>query len=130
MSKFPADLRYTTSHEWARLDGQVATVGISWFAQDSLGDVVHVELPKKGAKVSKGQSVAEIESVKAVSEIYSPVSGTSVESNNGLDGDEENVNTTPYGAGWLFKGQISDASELASLMDVHAYEAHVAAESH
>lgn len=130
MSKFPADLRYTSSHEWARQDGQIVTVGISWFAQDALGDVVHVELPKKGARVSKGQSVAEIESVKAVSEIYSPVSGTIVEINTGLDGDEECVNTTPYGAGWLFKVAITDAAELGGLMDVHAYEAHVAAESH
>lgn len=130
MSKFPADLRYSESHEWARLGGGVVTVGITWFAQDSLGDVVHVELPKKGAKVSKGGSVAEIESVKAVSEIYSPVSGTVVEVNSALDGDEEQVNKAPYGGGWLFKVQASNPGELDGLLDVVAYEKHVAEQSH
>ena len=130
MSKFPANLRYTESHEWASAEGDVVTVGISWFAQDSLGDVVHVELPKKGAKVSKGQSVAEIESVKAVSEIYSPVSGTVVAVNTDLDGDEEQVNKEPYGAGWLFKVQASHPGELDGLLDVGAYEKHCAEQAH
>lgn len=130
MSKFPADLRYTESHEWARAEGDVITVGISWFAQDSLGDVVHVELPKKGAKVTKGQSVAEIESVKAVSEIYSPVSGTVIEVNSALDGDEEKVNKAPYGAGWLFKVAASHPQELDGLLDVGAYEKHCAEAAH
>ncbi len=130
MSKFPADLHYTESHEWARLEGDVVTVGITWFAQDSLGDVVHVEMPKKGAKVKKGQSIAEIESVKAVSEIYSPVDGEVVAINDDLDGDEEKVNKAPYGAGWLFKIRVAGAGALAGMMDVGAYERHVAAQDH
>lgn len=130
MSKFPADLRYTESHEWARLDGDVVTVGITWFAQDSLGDVVHVELPKVGAKVKKGGGVAEIESTKAVSEIYSPVDGEIVAVNDDIDGAEEAVNKTPYGAGWLFKVRVASPAAVTSLMDVGAYEAHVAAQDH
>ncbi len=130
MSKFPADLRYSESHEWARLDGDVVTVGISWFAQDSLGDVVHVEMPKKGAKVKKGQSIAEIESVKAVSEIYSPVDGEVIEINTGLDGEEEQVNQSPYGSGWLFKIRVAGKGALDGLMDVSTYEKHVAAQDH
>ena len=130
MSRFPADLRYTDSHEWARQDGDVVTVGISWFAQDSLGDVVHVEMPKRGRKVAKGESIAEIESVKAVSEIYSPVSGTVVEINTELDGNEEQVNKAPYGAGWLFKVRASHPHELSGLLDVGAYEKHCAEQAH
>lgn len=128
MSKYPADLSYTASHEWARLDGDVVTVGITWFAQDSLGDVVHVELPKKGTQVKKGQSISEIESVKAVSSIYSPVDGEVIEVNTGLDGEEEQVNQWPYGSGWLFKIRVSGKGALEGMMNVAAYEAHVAAE--
>lgn len=128
MSKFPAHLRYTNSHEWARAEGDLVVVGITWFAQDALGDVVHVELPKTGRKVAKGDSVAEIESVKAVSEIYSPVAGEIVAVNGDLDGAEDAVNTDPYGGGWLFK--VRAHGGLDDLMDVAAYEAHVAAEQH
>lgn len=130
MSKFPADLRYTESHEWARQEGELVTVGITWFAQDSLGDVVHVELPKVGARVQKGQSVAEIESVKAVSEIYSPVAGEIVATNGDLDGNEEQVNKKPYADGWLFRVRVAGPGALADLLDVAAYEKHVAEASH
>lgn len=130
MSKFPADLRYTESHEWARLEGDVVTVGITWFAQDSLGDVVHVELPAVGKKVKKGASVAEIESTKAVSEIYSPVDGEIVAVNDDLDGNEESVNKAPYAKGWLFKVRVAGPAALADLLEVGAYEAHVAAQDH
>jgi glycine cleavage system H protein len=129
MSRFPADLHYAESHEWVRPEGDVLTVGITWFAQDSLGDVVHVELPRLGAHVTRGQSVAEIESVKAVSEIYAPVAGEIVEVNSELDGNEEVVNKDPYGGGWLFKVRAGHAA-LAGLMNASAYEKHVAEQDH
>lgn len=125
---FPTDLKYAASHEWVRIDGDIATVGITFFAQDQLGDVVFVDMPEVGAEVAKGDSLAEVESTKTVSDIYAPVSGQVVEVNEGLDGDEEQVNKDPYGAGWLFKIKLSDAGELASLMDAAAYQAHVAAQ--
>jgi glycine cleavage system H protein len=122
---FPSDLKYAASHEWVRIDGDIATVGITFFAQDQLGDVVFVDMPEVGADVAKGDSLAEVESTKTVSDIYAPVSGQVVEVNEGLDGDEEQVNKDPYGAGWLFKIKLSDAGELGSLMDAAAYQAHV-----
>lgn len=125
---FPSDLKYAASHEWVRIDGDIATVGITFFAQDQLGDVVFVDMPEVGADVSKGDSVAEVESTKTVSDIYAPVSGQVVAVNEALDGDEEQVNKDPYGAGWLFKIKLSDAGELASMMDAAAYQAHVAAQ--
>ncbi|MCK6505323.1 glycine cleavage system protein GcvH [Myxococcota bacterium] len=125
---FPSDLKYAASHEWVRIDGDIATVGITFFAQDQLGDVVFVDMPEVGADVARGDSVAEVESTKTVSDIYAPVSGQVVEVNEGLDGDEEQVNKDPYGAGWLFKIKVSDAGELGSLMDAAAYQAHVAAQ--
>jgi len=132
MSNTPGDLRYTSSHEWARVEGSsgVATIGITWFAQDSLGDVVHVELPKVGTSVHKGQSVAEIESVKAVSEIYSPVSGEVVAVNADLDGSEELVNSAPFADGWLFQVKMSHPAELDEMLASDAYETHVAASAH
>ena len=125
---FPSDLKYAASHEWVRIDGDIATVGITFFAQDQLGDVVFVDMPEVGAQVSKGDSLAEVESTKTVSDIYAPVSGQVVAVNEALDGDEEQVNKDPYGAGWLFKIKLSDAGELASMMDAAAYQAHVAAQ--
>lgn len=130
MSSYPAHLRYTSSHEWARREGDDVTVGITWFAQDSLGDVVHVELPRVGRKVTRGESVAEIESVKAVSEIYAPVAGEIVAVNQDLDGNEERVNKSPYDAGWLFRVRVTHPGDLEQLLDARAYETHVAAESH
>lgn len=122
---YPTELKYTPSHEWVRLDGDVATVGISWFAQDQLGDVVYVDLPEVGRAVSKGESVAEIESTKTVSGIYTPVSGEVVEVNEELSGSEEQVNRSPYDGGWLFKVRVADAAELDALLSSAAYQASV-----
>jgi glycine cleavage system H protein len=122
MMSYPADLKYAESHEWVRIDGDVATVGISWFAQDSMGDVVHVELAEVGDAVSKGSPACEIESVKAVSDVYAPVSGEVVEINEALEDAPETVNEDPYGGGWLFKVRISGAPD--GMMDAAAYQAH------
>ncbi len=119
---YPADLRYTESHEWVRIEGDVATVGISWFAQDSMGDVVHVELAEVGAALSKGSPACEIESVKAVSDVYAPASGEVIEINMRLEDTPEAVNEDPYGGGWLFKIRLSDGAE--GMLDATAYQAH------
>lgn len=124
---FPADLRYSKSHEWIRADG---TVGLSDFAQDSLGDVVHVELPEIGASFGVGDQAAEVESVKAVSDVYAPVAGSVAAVNEDLDGNEENINKDPYGTGWLFKLDLADTSDLNALMDAAAYEKFVAEQAH
>ncbi len=123
MSTIPADLRYAASHEWARLeaDGSVA-VGISDHAQEALGDVVFIELPEVGKTLSAGQEVGVVESVKAASDIYSPISGEVIEINNGLADSPESVNSDPYGS-WFFKLKPSDASELDKLLDAAAYKA-------
>ncbi|RME20488.1 MAG: glycine cleavage system protein GcvH [Deltaproteobacteria bacterium] len=117
----PSDLKYTESHEWVRIDGDVATVGITDFAQDQLGDVVFVDMPEVGAVVSKGDSIAEVESTKTVSDIYAPLSGTIEAVNENLDGNEELVNKEPYGEGWLFRIKLSDSGEVANLLDAAAY---------
>lgn len=117
----PSDLKYTESHEWVRIDGDVATVGITDFAQDQLGDVVFVDMPEVGAVVSKGDSIAEVESTKTVSDIYAPLSGTIEAINEDLDGNEELVNKEPYGKGWLFRIKLSDTGEVAGLLDAAAY---------
>ncbi len=127
--QFPADLEYTKDHEWIRVKDDLAVVGVTDFAQDALGDVVFIDMPEEGDEVSKGDSVAEIESVKAVSEVYCPVSGVIVAVNEDLDGNEESVNEDPYGA-WLFEIRMSDASELDDTMDVEAYKAFVAEQDH
>jgi glycine cleavage system H protein len=124
---YPSDLRYTKDHEWVRVEGTVGVVGITHHAQDALGDIVHVELPAVGKKVTKGGAAAEVESVKAVSEVFSPLSGTVLEVNGGLDGNESLINSDPHGEGWLFKIEIEKSEELADLMDAAAYttfEAH------
>ncbi len=121
---YPADLKYTESHEWVRLDGDVLTIGISWFAQDSMGDVVHVEPAEVGAQVEKGTPVCEIESVKAVSDVYSPVTGEVVAVNEALDDNPEAVNDEPYGGGWLFKVQIADPSVLSEFLGSADYQSH------
>jgi len=122
----PSDLRFTTSHEWVRVDGDTVTVGISAYAQSSLGDVVYVDMPEVDDAFDKGDELAEIESVKAVSNIYAPVSGTVTEVNEDLEDSPETVNEAPYGAGWLFKMTLSDASELDQLLDAAGYDAHTA----
>jgi glycine cleavage system H protein len=121
---YPNDRKYATSHEWVSVDGDTATVGISNHAQDALGELVYVDLPEVDDDVTAGESCAEVESTKAVSDIYSPVSGTVSEINEALDGNEQTVNEDPHGAGWLFKVTMSDPSELDKLMDGAAYSAH------
>jgi glycine cleavage system H protein len=122
----PADLKYSTEHEWVRVDGVRATIGITDYAQDALGDVVYVQVPDVGLAVVAHASVAEIESTKSVSEVYCPVSGSVVEVNGDLDATPEVVNEDPYGRGWLFVVELADATELDALMDAAAYEAFLA----
>ena len=117
----PEDLRYTKEHEWVRIDGAIATVGITDFAQHELGDVVFVELPAPGTSLSKGQAFGVIESVKAVSDIYAPLGGAVVEVNAEVGQRPELVNAEPYGVGWLIKIRVADTAELGDLMDAGAY---------
>jgi glycine cleavage system H protein len=121
--EFPEQLRYSEEHEWVALEGVRARVGITDFAQDSLGDVVYVELPGVGANVMAHAGCAEIESTKSVSEIFSPVTGTIVEVNSALDDAPEQVNADPYGAGWIFVIELADPTELDGLLDAAAYRA-------
>ena len=120
---YPSDLRYTDQHEWIRLEGDIAVVGITHHAQDQLGDIVHVELPAVGRQVKRGASACEVESVKAVSDVFAPLSGTVVEVNAGLDGNEAVINSDPHGQGWLFKLRLADTGELAGLLDAASYTA-------
>lgn len=122
---YPDGLLYHPEHDWALIEGDVATFGITWFAQDALGEVVFFEPPAVGSTVTKDASYAEIESVKAVSEVVSPLSGEIVEVNDALEAAPETINDDPYGAGWMVKVKLSDPSETASLMDKAAYEAHL-----
>tara|TARA_B110000977_G_C11012219_1_gene468108 strand:- start:48 stop:434 length:387 start_codon:yes stop_codon:yes gene_type:complete len=126
MSEFPAELKYASSHEWTRLesDGSVV-VGITDHAQDALGDVVYIELPEVGAHVDAGAEVAVIESVKAASDIYSPVTGDVTEINPALEDEPEAVNSSPYGDGWLFRIMPTDMASMADLMDADTYAATV-----
>ena len=124
---FPDELRYSAEHEWIALDGPRGRVGITDFAQDSLGDVVYVELPAVGANVVANASCAEVESTKSVSEIFSPVTGTIVEVNEALNDAPEQVNADPYGAGWIFVVELADPSEVDTLLDAAAYRALVEA---
>lgn len=126
MSKFPDNIKYAASHEWVRVDDDgIATVGISHHAQDALGDIVFVDLPELGATVNAKDEVAVVESVKAASDIYSPVSGEIVAINEALVDAPETVNSQPYDGGWFFKVEISDETELEDLMDAEAYAEHV-----
>jgi glycine cleavage system H protein len=125
LSKFPDDLKYAASHEWVRVDEDgVATVGISDHAQDALGDIVFVELPEPGTNVNARDEVSVVESVKAASDIYSPVSGEIVAVNEDLLEAPETVNSSPYDNGWFYKIKISDEAELDELMDAEAYSDH------
>jgi len=121
----PTDLRYATSHEWVRLDGEIATVGISDHAQEELTDVVFVELPALGRSVDAGDPTAVVESVKAASDIYAPIGGEVVEVNPDVEADPSLVNTDPYGKGWIFKLKVKNAADVASLMDADAYSAQI-----
>jgi glycine cleavage system H protein len=119
--EFPEALRYSKEHEWLAVDGSRARVGITDFAQDALGDVVFVQLPDVGATVGAAATVAEVESTKSVSDIYAPVGGSVVEVNESLNDAPEQLNTDPYGAGWIFVLEMSDPSEADGLMDAAAY---------
>jgi glycine cleavage system H protein len=123
---YPAQFKYSKDHEWIEVKGDVATVGITDYAQSELGDVVFVELPAAGAAVTAGKTFGSVESVKAVSEIYAPASGTVTEANAALVKGPEAINTDPHGAGWLIKIKLANAAELNSLMDAAAYEAFIA----
>lgn len=127
MQTIPEDLRYSKEHEWVRADGDLVTIGITHFAQDQLGDVVFVELPEKGASVRQHASLGVVESVKAASDVYAPVSGEVVERNLKVIESPELVNSSPYGDGWLVKVRMSDGDEMGALLDAAAYGEHVGA---
>jgi glycine cleavage system H protein len=118
---YPEDLKYHPEHDWARVEGDVATFGITWFAQDQLGEVVFFDPPEVGSSVSAGESYAEVESVKAVSDVFAPLSGEVTEVNAGLSDAPELINDDPYGQGWLARVKLSDPSEVDGLLDVGAY---------
>jgi glycine cleavage system H protein len=118
---YPDDLKYHREHDWARIDGDTATLGITWYAQDALGEIVHFEPPQEGASVARDESYGEVESVKAVSDLISPLSGEVVEVNGTVAEAPETVNDDPYGRGWLVKIRLSDAAEVEDLLDVGAY---------
>ena len=122
-ASYPDDLLYHPEHDWVRLDGDTAIFGITWFAQDALGEVVFFEPPEVGSTVSKDEPYAEVESVKAVSDVIAPMSGEIVEVNTALSDKPETINDDPYGEGWLVRVKLSDESEKDSLMDAAAYTA-------
>ena len=124
MSEFPADLKYANSHEWARLESDgIVVVGITDHAQDALGDIVFIELPESGADVDAGAEIAVVESVKAASDIYSPVSGEVVEVNSALEDEPELVNSSPYEDGWLFTVRVNPSDDFSNLLDAEGYQA-------
>jgi glycine cleavage system H protein len=118
---YPDDLKYHPEHDWARIDGEEAELGITWYAQDALGELVHFEPPEEGAAITKDESYGEVESVKAVSEVIAPLSGEVVAVNQQVVDAPETVNEDPYGEGWLVRVRISDASEAEGLLDADAY---------
>ena len=122
---YPSDYRYTKEHEWIKVSGNIGTIGITDYAQHELGDVVFVELPAVGAKITAGQVFGTVESVKAVSEIFAPVSGEVTEANTALTSTPETLNSDPHGAAWLIKAKLSNPGEVSSLMDVAAYGAFI-----
>ncbi|MHB8656877.1 MAG: glycine cleavage system protein GcvH [Solirubrobacteraceae bacterium] len=122
-ASYPDELRYHPEHDWARIEGDQATFGITWYAQDLLGEVVFFEAPKVGAQVTKDEPYTEVESVKAVSDVFAPLSGEVVEVNGALSDGPETINEDPYGEGWLVKVKLSDPSEADSLMDSQTYRA-------
>jgi len=121
-ASYPEDLKYHAEHDWARIEGDTATFGITWYAQDALGEVVFFDPPEVGTSVSKDQAYTEVESVKAVSDVIAPLSGEIVEVNEDLSDSPEKVNSDPYGEGWMVKVKLSDQSELDQLMDVNQYK--------
>jgi glycine cleavage system H protein len=123
---YPEELRYHEQHDWARIEDGEATLGITWFAQDALGELVHVEAPEEGATVTKNESYGEVESVKAVSDVIAPLSGEIVAVNAKLVDEPETVNDDPYGEGWLIRIRLSDPSEVDALLNADAYRAFLA----
>ena len=123
---YPDDLRYHPEHDWARVDSEEAVLGITWYAQDALGELVLFEAPEVGAAVTKDAAYAEVESVKAVSDVIAPLSGEVLEVNQRAVDEPEVVNEDPYGEGWLVRIRLSDAAEIDALLDAEAYRAHVA----
>jgi glycine cleavage system H protein len=121
-ASYPEDLKYHAEHDWARIEGDQATFGVTWYAQDALGEVVFFDPPEVGTHVSKDQSYAEVESVKAVSDVFAPLSGEVVEVNEALADSPEKINEDPYGEGWLVKVRLSEPSEVDTLLDVAAYK--------
>lgn len=120
---YPDDLKYSKEHEWVRMERNIAEIGVTLFAQESLGDVVFVDLPDVGTEIVQFDKFGEIESVKAVSDLFSPIGGTIVDTNPMVIDNPETVNSDPYGSGWLIKVEISDSSQLDKLMDAETYEA-------
>ena len=120
-ASYPEELKYHQEHDWARIEGDVATFGITWYAQDALGEVVFFDPPAVGSQVSKDQAYAEVESVKAVSDVFAPLSGEIVEVNGALGDSPEKINEDPYGEGWLVKVRLSEPGEVDTLLDVNAY---------
>jgi len=121
-ASYPEDLKYHSEHDWARVEGEQATFGITWYAQDALGEVVFFDPPEVGAQITKDEAYAEVESVKAVSDVFAPLSGEIVEVNEELADSPEKINEDPYGEGWMVKVMLSDASEVDSLLDADAYK--------
>ena len=126
---YPSDLKYDKEHEWVRVDGDVAVIGISHFAQDQLGEVVYVDLPAEGDTMVAGETFGEIESVKSVSELYSPLNGEIVKVNDALADAPETVNEDPYGEGWMIQVRLADAAQLDGLLSAEEYEAFVTEEA-
>jgi glycine cleavage system H protein len=119
---YPEDLKYHPEHDWARIDGDEATFGITWYAQDALGEVVFFDPPEVGAQVGQNQTYAEVESVKAVSDVFAPLSGEIIEVNEALADQPEKINSDPYGEGWMVKVRLTEPGEADSLLDVGAYK--------
>jgi len=121
-ASYPEDLKYHEEHDWARIEGEEATFGITWYAQDQLGEVVFFDPPEVGAQIQKDQPYAEVESVKAVSDVFAPLSGEVTEINEALEESPERINDDPYGEGWLVKIKLSDPGEVDQLLDMNAYK--------
>ncbi len=130
MANFPTDLKYAKTHEWVRLDGDTATIGITDFAQGELSDIVYVEITAVGKKIKRDEPIGTIEAVKAVSDLYSPISGEVIEANEALKDTPANVNKDPYGEGWMAKIKVSDPTEMKSLLDAAAYTELAAKSAH
>jgi glycine cleavage system H protein len=129
MSKYPEDFRYTKEHEWVKVEGDTAVIGITDHAQKELGDIVYVDLPKVGTRVEKGKSLGSVESVKAVSDIYAPISGEVIAVNEALTTAPEKLNEDPHGAAWLVKVRITNPEEISQLLTAQDYQTYIGAES-